>query len=115
MLLNLIGWPTSTDNETSAYFFPGLPGWINGARLISYTWQTSWGYDLARGITTAVGALLLGLPVISGLRQVFAPDITPDAITPPTLHGPTAGATARRDRARRLNDRWNPTSTEETP
>lgn len=115
VLLNLIGWPTSTDNETSAYFFPGLPGWINASRLISYTWQTSLGYDLARGITTALGTLVVGLPVISGLRRLCAPDITPDAVTPPPRPGPTPRAITRRDRARRLVDRWNHPPTQETP
>lgn len=115
VLLNLTGWPTATDNETSAYFFPGLPGWINASRLISYTWQTSLGYDLARGITTASGVLIIGLPIISGLRRVCAPDVTPDAVAPHPRPGPTGRAVSRRDHAHRLVERWTDTSTQETP
>ncbi|MDN5976374.1 hypothetical protein [Acidipropionibacterium jensenii] len=116
VLLNLIGWPTETQDATSSFFFPGLPGWVNATRLLSYTWQTSFGYDLARGVTTAVGVLIVGLPVLAGLRHAWSPRISPDAIAAPERTGPTEHGLARQRRAGRLADNWNTTDTsQESP
>ncbi|WP_148279449.1 hypothetical protein [Acidipropionibacterium acidipropionici] len=107
VLLNLTGWPTETQDATSSYFFPGLPGWVNATRLLTYSWQTSFGYDLARGVTTAVGVLVVGLPVLAGLRRAWSPWISADAAATPARTGPTEHGLARQHRASLFAKNWN--------
>ena len=107
VLLNLIGWPTITPEDTPHYFFPGLPTEVNTERLLRYSWQTSRGLDLARGLTTAVGVALVGLPLIRALRQAWAPDVGAAATRTTTSAGPTPASIRRRDRARELVERWS--------
>lgn len=113
VLLNLTGWPTSSQDTTPAFFFPGLPGWVNATRLLSYSWQTSFGYDLARGISTAAGVLVAGIPVLSGLRRAWSPQVTADAVAPPARSGPTTHGLERRARARRFEQHWDTDETDE--
>lgn len=107
LFLNLTGWPTdNTAGDTS--FFVGLPPQQNLLRLVRYTVQTSLAYDSMRGLTTAVGVLLVGLPLLVALRRVwgvhprFAPaglvDVSADAVSPASL--------ARREHSARLSEMW---------
>lgn len=67
LLLNLTTWPA--DQSDNATFLPGLGAWESAIRLARYCWETSFGYDLMRGIASAVLLLLIGRPLLTALRH----------------------------------------------
>lgn len=106
VLLNLIGWPTEPQETTSSFFFPGLPASVNAMRLLTYTRQTSLGYDMTRGITTAIGVLVVGLPILTGLRNAWSPRATASAVTGPVPPDLSERARDRRRIDHVLDDHW---------
>lgn len=107
-LLNLTGWPSETQTTAGA-FLPGVGAWESLTRLASYTWSTSLGYDLSRGITTAVFLVLLGGPLIHLFRQAHDPRFLPVEVTMPSPPRIAARAVSRRDRSDSLTDLWRTT------
>lgn len=104
LLLNLIGWPTDLDARPA--FIPVLPFDVNLVALFEFGRETSWGVDLLRGLTTAVGLAVVGYPISRALRQVLRPsaiDETPERPDPSELG---SEAIARRERTRTTGLMW---------
>lgn len=107
LFLNLTGWPTDTV-PGDVGFLIGLGTAQNGLRLLRYTAQTSLAYDCMRGLTTALGMALVGLPLIIALRRVWG--VHAPAVSEGLRHLPGSqvswDALRRRRRAARVNDLW---------
>lgn len=105
VLLNLIGWTGETGAEVGA-FLPGLPWDRSLARLWDYSLATSLAHDSTRAVTNAVTVLLLGLPLLRGLRTAwgFAPGPSSAAPESPRVR---PEAEARRSRSDALSQLWN--------
>ena len=76
--MNLTFWPFQLGPGTGLSFVPGDPVLVNLHRFALFTAATSLGWDVGRAVTTAVGVLLLGRPVLALLgrtatRAAFAP------------------------------------------
>jgi energy-coupling factor transport system substrate-specific component len=71
-VLNLWFWPFGTSNigSTAAVTFrPDAPLAENLHRWLSFSLSTSLGFDIPRGIVTALALLLVGRPVLLALRR----------------------------------------------
>lgn len=70
--LNLWFWPFAASNVgpgAAVSFQPGAPLAENLRRWLSYSMTTSLGFDLPRGIATALALLVVGRPVLVALRR----------------------------------------------
>lgn len=91
LVMNLWFWPFLSGMEATAYadgimFDPGAPVSDNLARWLAFTLVTSLGWDIPRGILTAVLIVLVGRPVLNTLRRTarranFAPAV--EFVSPP--------------------------------
>lgn len=91
LVMNLWFWPFLSGMEATAYadgimFDPGAPVSDNLARWLAFTLVTSLGWDIPRGILTAVLIVLVGRPVLNALRRTarranFAPAV--EFVSPP--------------------------------
>jgi energy-coupling factor transport system substrate-specific component len=71
-VLNLWFWPFGTSNigtGAAVSFVPGAPLAENLRRWLSYSLSTSLGFDIPRGVVTALALLLVGRPVLLALRR----------------------------------------------
>lgn len=117
LVMNLWFWPFLGGLEGTAYspeilFDPGAPVSENLARWLAFSLVTSLGWDIPRGILTAVLIIIAGRPVLTALERAsrranFAPAVT---FAPPQLVewrviapsdgvSPLQPATRRTDRA----------------
>lgn len=67
--MNLAFWPFQLGGSTAISFVPGAPVIENLRHFVVYSVLTSLGWDLGRALTTALGVLLLGRPVLATLRR----------------------------------------------
>lgn len=67
--MNLAFWPFQLGGGTAISFVPGAPVTENLRHFVMYSVLTSLGWDLGRALTTALGVLLLGRPVLATLRR----------------------------------------------
>ena len=91
LVMNLWFWPFLSGMEATAYadgimFDPGAPVSDNLARWLAFTLVTSLGWDIPRGILTAVLIVLVGRPVLNALRRTarranFEPSV--EFVSPP--------------------------------
>jgi energy-coupling factor transport system substrate-specific component len=70
VLLNMSFWPFVTYSGSSLSYVPGATLGDNLGRFVAFDLATSLGWDLVRGVTTAVLVLALGRPVLLALRRV---------------------------------------------
>ncbi|HEU5008284.1 MAG TPA: ECF transporter S component [Jatrophihabitantaceae bacterium] len=71
-VLNLWFWPFGTSDIGSSAaitFQPGAPLADNLHRWLAFSLSTSLGFDIPRGVVTAVALLLVGRPVLLALRR----------------------------------------------
>ncbi len=68
-LMNLWFWPFQTGTASSLAFVPGAPLGENLGRFLAFSVATSLGYDLVRGVGSAVLVLLFGGPALRALRR----------------------------------------------
>jgi len=71
-VLNLWFWPFGTSDVGSSAaitFQPGAPLADNLHRWLAFSLSTSLGFDIPRGVVTAVALLLVGRPVLLALRR----------------------------------------------
>jgi energy-coupling factor transport system substrate-specific component len=71
-VLNLWFWPFGTSGTGAAAgvtFVPGAPLLENLRRWLAFSTSTSLGFDIPRGLATAVAVLLAGRPVLLALRR----------------------------------------------
>ena len=86
LVMNLWFWPFLGGLEATAYspailFDPGAPVADNLARWFAFSLVTSLGWDIPRGVLTAVLILIAGRPMLTALsraarRANFTPAIT---------------------------------------
>lgn len=74
LLLNLWFWPFVAGidvlgADSGIAFIPGAPAGENLIRWITFSAATSWGFDIPRGILTAVLIALIGRPVLAAIRR----------------------------------------------
>jgi energy-coupling factor transport system substrate-specific component len=70
LLMNLWFWPfVVAGAPTSTGFVPGDPVGANMTRYAAFYLATSLGWDLPRGVLTAVLVMVAGRPVLSSLRR----------------------------------------------
>jgi energy-coupling factor transport system substrate-specific component len=85
-VLNLWFWPfgtTGTGAGAAVTFVPGAPIAENLRRWLAFSATTSLGFDIPRGVATAVALLVLGRPVLLALRRAArraAFDATPEFV-----------------------------------
>lgn len=103
LLLNLMGWGQEP-GTTLTSFYPGLPPGESLSRLWSFTWETSLGLDLTRGITTAVLLALFGHPLLVALRRSAGSGDPPTDDRPREVIEPDS--LARREDRTRLDRLW---------
>lgn len=77
-VMNLSFWPFQLGAGTGLSFVAGDPVGENLRRFLLFSVTTSLGWDIGRAITTGVGVVLLGRPVLATLRRsavraAFAP------------------------------------------
>lgn len=111
LALNITGWTGERDAVTGG-FLPGLPPLDALQRLTDYTLATSLAFDLTRGVVNALIVLVIGLPVLRALRQVFGARVT--TVSAPTEPPPPVVAPAavrRRHRSDQLDHLWTSSST----
>ena len=107
VLLNTTGWVDDA-GVTAGGFLLGAGPWESFTRLIEYSLTTSFSVDSARGITTAVLTLLVGYPIIRGLRAAVGdpiPSNTPIKARPQRVD---EQAVRRRRRSDQLSTIWLP-------
>jgi energy-coupling factor transport system substrate-specific component len=71
-VLNLWFWPFGTSNVGTAAavsFVPNAPLAENLRRWLAFSLSTSLGFDIPRGVVTALALLLVGRPVLLALRR----------------------------------------------
>jgi energy-coupling factor transport system substrate-specific component len=71
-VLNLWFWPfgtTGTGAGAAVTFVPGAPIVDNLRRWLVFSTSTSLGFDIPRGLATAIAILLVGRPVLLALRR----------------------------------------------
>jgi energy-coupling factor transport system substrate-specific component len=76
--MNLSFWPFQLGLGTQLSFVAGDPVSANLHRFLVFSATTSLGWDVGRAVTTAIGIVLLGRPVLAALRRTavraaFAP------------------------------------------
>lgn len=69
LVLNMSFWPWATGSDKSMLFHAGDSVLHNLARYVAFSFATSFGWDLLRGITTALLILVTGKPVLATLRR----------------------------------------------
>lgn len=69
LLLNLSFWPFTLGAGTALSFEPGAPVADNLVRLVTFSFATSFGWDIGRAITTAVLVLVTGPVLLRTLRR----------------------------------------------
>lgn len=85
VVMNLWFWPFATTGPEGGVFVAGDPLSANVSRYVAFYLLTSLGWDLPRGVLTAVLVVVAGRPVLSSLRRAarraafatagwFAPD-----------------------------------------
>jgi energy-coupling factor transport system substrate-specific component len=67
--MNLSFWPFQLGAGTAISFVPGDPVGENLRRFVLYSLTTSLAWDVGRALTTAVGVVVLGRPVLATLRR----------------------------------------------
>ena len=81
LLLNLWFWPFAIGSGTAISYVPGAPIGQNLGSFLLYSLVTSSaGWDTLRAITTIVGLVLVGRPVLAALRRakpVLGPETRP--------------------------------------
>ncbi|SHI96612.1 energy-coupling factor transport system substrate-specific component [Tessaracoccus bendigoensis DSM 12906] len=107
LLLNLTGWAGETGADVGA-FVSGAPPLDALTRLLQYSWATSFGYDLTRGISSAVVFSIVGGPMLWWLRQGFDTRHLPGevAVTPARRISPRT--MQRRTDSASITDLWIP-------
>jgi len=70
--MNLSFWPFQLGMGTELSFVPGDAVAANLHRFWVYSLATSLGWDVGRAVTTAVGVVILGRPVLAALRRTAA-------------------------------------------
>jgi len=70
--MNLSFWPFQVGMGTELSFVPGDPVAANLHRFWLYSLATSLGWDVGRAVTTAVGVVIIGRPVLAALRRTAA-------------------------------------------
>jgi energy-coupling factor transport system substrate-specific component len=85
LVMNLWFWPFLGGLEATAYspailFDPGAPVSENLARWLAFSLVTSLGWDIPRGVLTAVLIVIAGRPVLTALERAsrranFAPAV----------------------------------------
>ncbi len=71
-VLNLWFWPFGTSNtgaSAAVTFVPDAPLAENLRRWLAFSLSTSLGFDIPRGVATAVAILVIGRPVLLALRR----------------------------------------------
>lgn len=71
-LMNLAFWPFQLGSGTGLSFVAGDPVGANLHRFLLYDLATSLGWDAGRAITTTVGVIAVGRPVLVTLRRAAA-------------------------------------------
>lgn len=69
VLMNLSFWPYSLGYKTEISFVVGDPLWENLHRFLVFSFSTSLGWDLVRGITNVVLIVLTGPAILATLRR----------------------------------------------
>lgn len=72
VVLNLWFWPFGTSGTgagAAVSFVPGAPLGENLHRWLAFSLSTSLGFDIPRGVATAVALLVVGRPVLLALRR----------------------------------------------
>lgn len=69
LVMNLTWWPFQLGGGTALSFVAGDPPAANLHRFLLYSLGTSLGWDVGRAITTALGVVLVGRPVLAILRR----------------------------------------------
>jgi energy-coupling factor transport system substrate-specific component len=114
LAMNLSFWPLELGVGTGLSFVVGDPIGANLHRFLLFSAATSSGWDLGRAVTTAVGLLLLGRPVLAALRRtatraVFGPAVDVDRPQPADAVGllsrPAAGLSVPLRASERARDR----------
>lgn len=96
LVMNLSFWPFSLGAMTSISFVPGDPALDNLTRFLAYDLATSMGWDLGRGLTTALLVGLTAAPMLRALRRAgrrAAFDAVPVFDPVPVSDGPPATVT----------------------
>lgn len=104
LVLNMSFWPWAVGSDRSMLFQPGDTIAHNLARYLAFSLATSFGWDLMRGITTALLIAITGRPILATLRRA-ARKAAFDA--PVEFEGPAGATVWRADviRARSPNHR----------
>ncbi|WP_407342931.1 ECF transporter S component [Pengzhenrongella phosphoraccumulans] len=69
LVLNMSWWPFQLGGGTALSFVAGDPVMDNLRRFWFFSIATSLGWDLGRAVTTALGVLIVGRPVLALLRR----------------------------------------------
>lgn len=69
VVMNLWFWPFATTGPDGGTFVPGDPLQTNVSRYVAFYLLTSLGWDLPRGVLTAVLVVVAGRPVLGSLRR----------------------------------------------
>ncbi|MGN6612049.1 MAG: ECF transporter S component [Angustibacter sp.] len=69
VVMNLWFWPFATTGPDGGVFVPGDPLSANVSRYAAFYLLTSLGWDLPRGVLTAVLVVVAGRPVLGSLRR----------------------------------------------
>lgn len=69
VVMNLWFWPFATTGPAGGTFVPGDPLQANVSRYAAFYLLTSLGWDLPRGVLTAVLVVVAGRPVLNSLRR----------------------------------------------
>ena len=102
-LLNAISWPA--DPSALPAYIPVAPLDANLTALWQYGQATSWGVDRLRGLATALGLAVIGLPLAHALRTTIRP--APTERTHAPIDDPaTSVVVANQERATRIHQIW---------
>lgn len=96
LLLNLWFWPFAVGPETVISYVPGAPIGQNLGSFLLYSLVTSTaGWDTLRAVTTIIGVVVIGRPVLAALRRA-KPVAAPPTASPRirSAHPPTPHLTA---------------------
>ena len=70
LLMNVWYWPFAVGSGTDISYDADAPVWENAVRFLAYSLVTSTlTWDTVRAVTTVVGILLIGRPVLAALRR----------------------------------------------
>ncbi|MBO0981992.1 ATP-binding cassette domain-containing protein [Microbacterium sp. SD291] len=82
LLMNVWFWPFAVGAGTAISYVPGAPLGQNLGSFLLYSLVTSTaGWDTLRAVTTIVGVILIGRPVLAALRRAKPLVATPEAMT----------------------------------